>query len=102
MYAECLNLVHQIFSGHPDGLPLSGFMPVTKEICKLPSFFTSVLFKKLDVNNTGLVTMERLIGYWLDQNMLTADGATRIFSVLKQHDKNYLTQVGICSIFYFL
>lgn len=98
-YNECLNLVHQIFSGHDDGLPLSGmfstiafkrqdsvfsyhsstlssesfvkgstefmfacclltpaFMPVTKEICKLPSFFTSVLFKKLDVNNTGLVT----------------------------------------------
>lgn len=91
-YNECLNLVHQIFSGHPDGLPLSAFMPVTKEICKLPSFFTSVLFKKLDVNDTGLVTKERLIDYWLDQNMLTADGATRIFSVLKQHDKNYLTQ----------
>jgi len=26
--------------------------------------------------------------------MLTADGATRIFSVLKQEDKDYLTQVG--------
>jgi serine/threonine-protein phosphatase 2A regulatory subunit B'' len=92
VYAECLNIVNQIFSGHSDGLPLSAFMPVTKEICKLPSFFSSILFKKLDVNNTGLVTKERLIEYWLDQNMLTADGATRIFSVLKQEDKDYLTQ----------
>lgn len=45
---------------------------------------------------------ERLIDYWLDQNMLTADGATRIFSVLKQHDKNYVTQVGTFSMFQYL
>lgn len=32
------------------------FMPVTKEICKLPSYFSSVLFQKLDINRTGLVT----------------------------------------------
>jgi serine/threonine-protein phosphatase 2A regulatory subunit B'' len=70
----------------------TAFMPVTKEICKLPSFFSSILFKRLDVNNTGLVTKERLIDYWLNQNMLAADGATRIFSVLKQEDKDYLTQ----------
>ncbi|KAG0586111.1 hypothetical protein KC19_2G065000 [Ceratodon purpureus] len=92
VYAECLNRVNQIFSGYPDGLPPSAFMPVTKEICKLPSFFSSILFDRLDVNNTGLVTKERLIDYWLNQNMLTADGATRIFSVLRQQDKNYLTQ----------
>jgi hypothetical protein len=35
---------------------------------------------------------ERFIEYWVDQNMLTADTATRIFTVLKQPDKNYLTQ----------
>jgi len=34
----------------------AAFTPVTKDICKLPSFFSSSLFKKLDINNTGLVT----------------------------------------------
>lgn len=37
---------------------------------------------------------ERFMEYWVDQNMLTADTATRIFTVLKQPDKNYLTQVS--------
>ncbi|XP_024359768.1 serine/threonine protein phosphatase 2A regulatory subunit B''alpha isoform X2 [Physcomitrium patens] len=92
VYAECVNRINQIFSSYPDGLPLSAFMPVTKEICKLPSFFSSALFKKLDINNTGLVTKERMIEYWIDQNMLTADDATKIFSVLKQQDKDYLMQ----------
>ncbi|XP_024399888.1 serine/threonine protein phosphatase 2A regulatory subunit B''alpha isoform X2 [Physcomitrium patens] len=91
-YFECLDRVNRIFSGYPNGLPLSAFMPVTKEICKLPSYFSSVLFQKLDINRTGLVTKERLISDWLDQNMLVADGATRIFTVLKQHDTDYLTQ----------
>jgi hypothetical protein len=30
-------------------------MTITKEICKLPSFFSGILFKNLDVNSTGLV-----------------------------------------------
>lgn len=31
------------------------FMLVMKEICKLLFFFLSILFKKFDVNNIGLV-----------------------------------------------
>jgi hypothetical protein len=29
---------------------------VTRELCKIPSFFTTVLFGKIDKNNTGFVT----------------------------------------------
>lgn len=32
------------------------FKPVTKEICKLPSFFSAALFRKIDVDCTGIVT----------------------------------------------
>jgi serine/threonine-protein phosphatase 2A regulatory subunit B'' len=32
------------------------FRSVTKDICKLPSFFSSVLFKKIDVAATGTVS----------------------------------------------
>lgn len=34
----------------------SEFKPVTKEICKLPSFFSTVLFRKIDTEGTGIVT----------------------------------------------
>ena len=35
---------------------MSEFKPVTKEICKLPSFFSTALFRKIDVGCTGIVT----------------------------------------------
>jgi serine/threonine-protein phosphatase 2A regulatory subunit B'' len=53
--SQCLARIDQIFAGHPDGLPASAFMTITKEICKLPSFFSGILFKNVDVNGTGLV-----------------------------------------------
>lgn len=34
----------------------SEFKPVTKEICKLPSFFSAILFRKIDTEGTGIVT----------------------------------------------
>lgn len=36
--------------------PCAAFTTVTKEVCKLPSFFSSCLFKRIDVSNSGLVT----------------------------------------------
>lgn len=89
---QCLYKIDELFSGHPDGLPLSAFVPVTKEICKLPSFFSSSLFKKIDVNNTGVVTRNTFVDYWMRDNLISADLATRIFQVLKQPEKSYLTQ----------
>lgn len=35
---------------------ISEFKSLTKEICKLPSFFSVVLFGKIDANDTGYVT----------------------------------------------
>lgn len=32
------------------------FKLITKEICKLPSFFSTSLFRKIDINGTGFVT----------------------------------------------
>ncbi|KNA14936.1 hypothetical protein SOVF_102760 [Spinacia oleracea] len=37
------------------------FKAVTKEICKLPSFFSIVLFQKIDVNGTEFVTSVALM-----------------------------------------
>ncbi|KAH9698751.1 putative serine/threonine protein phosphatase 2A regulatory subunit B''gamma [Citrus sinensis] len=53
---QCLFRINQFFYGHSDGLQIQEFKLVTKEICKLPSFFSTALFRKIDVNNTGLVT----------------------------------------------
>ena len=40
---------------------MSEFKLVTKEVCKLPSFFSTALFRKIDVNGTGLVTRYTLL-----------------------------------------
>ncbi|KAK2638053.1 hypothetical protein Ddye_025848 [Dipteronia dyeriana] len=84
--------INQFFYGHMDGLQIQEFKLVTKEICKLPSFFSTSLFRKIDVNNTGLVTRDAFINYWIDGSILTMDVATQIFSILKQPDLKYLTQ----------
>ncbi|KAH9658905.1 putative serine/threonine protein phosphatase 2A regulatory subunit B''gamma [Citrus sinensis] len=57
---QCLFRINQFFYGHSDGLQIQEFKLVTKEICKLPSFFSTALFRKIDVNNTGLVTSNQL------------------------------------------
>lgn len=53
---RCLLRSNQFFYGHSDGLQLNEFKLLTKEICKLPSFFSTALFKKIDVDGTGVVT----------------------------------------------
>ncbi|KVI05130.1 Calcium-binding EF-hand [Cynara cardunculus var. scolymus] len=68
------------------------FKPLTKEICKLPSFFSTALFKKIDVDGTGIVTREAFVDYWVNGNMLIKDTATQIYTILKQPDLRYLTQ----------
>ncbi|XP_047322351.1 probable serine/threonine protein phosphatase 2A regulatory subunit B''gamma [Impatiens glandulifera] len=84
--------INQFFYGHPDGLQINEFKPVTKEICKLPSFFSTVLFKKIDTKSTGCVTRDAFVDYWVNGNMLTKDLATQIFSILKQSNLKYLVQ----------
>ncbi|KAL2325154.1 hypothetical protein Fmac_024212 [Flemingia macrophylla] len=80
------------FYGHFDGLQLHEFKSVTKEICKLPSFFSTALFKKIDVNFTGTITRDQFIDYWIRGNMLAMDLTTQIYTVLKQPYRSYLVQ----------
>lgn len=35
---------------------MSEFKSVTREICKLPSFFSTALFRRIDTNGSGIVT----------------------------------------------
>ncbi|OIV89788.1 hypothetical protein TanjilG_32142 [Lupinus angustifolius] len=80
------------FYGHLDGLQLNDFKSVTKEVCKLPSFFSTALFRKIDVNFTGTITREQFINYWIRGNMLAMDLATQIYTILKQPHQTYLAQ----------
>ncbi|KAM2052339.1 hypothetical protein FF2_033302 [Malus domestica] len=89
---QCLFRINQFFSGNSDGLQMHEFKSVAKDICKLPSFFSTSLFKKIDANSTGFVTRDTFVDYWVTGNMLTMDIATQIYSILKQPDLKYLTQ----------
>ncbi|KAI3816890.1 hypothetical protein L1987_10675 [Smallanthus sonchifolius] len=86
-------LIPQFFYGHTDGLQLHEFKPLTKEICKLPSFISVVLYKKIDVSGTGVVSRNAFVDYWINGNMLIKDVATQIYTLLKQPDLRYLTQL---------
>ncbi|AES61092.2 putative parvalbumin [Medicago truncatula] len=80
------------FYGHMDGLQLLEFKSFTKEICKIPSFFSTALFKKIDVNLTGTITRDQFIDYWIRGNMLAMDLPTQIYTILKQPHRTYLVQ----------
>ncbi|KAM1095818.1 hypothetical protein EV1_010710 [Malus domestica] len=53
---QCLFRIKQFFSGNSDELQIHEFKSVAKDICKLPSFFSTSLFRKIDANSTGFVT----------------------------------------------
>ncbi|KAL2555654.1 putative serine/threonine protein phosphatase 2A regulatory subunit B''gamma [Forsythia ovata] len=89
---RCLFRINQFFYGHMDGLQMNEFKPVTKEICKLPSFFSTVLFRKIDSDGTGVVTRDAFVDYWINGNMLTKDIPMQIYTILKQPDLKYLSQ----------
>ncbi|KAH1259495.1 Serine/threonine protein phosphatase 2A regulatory subunit B''beta [Glycine max] len=88
---KCLIRIDHLFHDHMDGLQIHEFKSVTKEVCKLPSFFSTSLFRKID-NGTGVVTRKTFIDYWINGNMLTKDIATQIYTILKQPQLKYLTQ----------
>ncbi|XP_020588881.1 probable serine/threonine protein phosphatase 2A regulatory subunit B''delta [Phalaenopsis equestris] len=89
---QCLTTINHLFYGHENGLRIQEFKSVTKEICKLPSFFSSVLFKKIDVDYAGVVTRDSFVDYWMKRNTITMDIPTHIFNILKRPDRNYLSQ----------
>ncbi|KAF5736743.1 serine/threonine protein phosphatase 2A regulatory subunit B''beta-like [Tripterygium wilfordii] len=92
MKERCLFVIDQLFTAHPDGLQVHEFKAITKEICKLPSFFSSTLFRKIDVNGTGVVTRDQFVDHWIRGCFLTMDLPTRVYAVLGQQDHGYLTQ----------
>ncbi|KAL5990536.1 hypothetical protein ACLOJK_011438 [Asimina triloba] len=66
---QCISRINQFFFGHPDGLQVQGglvtfsspfllseFKLITREVCKLPSFFSTSLFRRIDVGCTGMIT----------------------------------------------
>ncbi|XP_073297600.1 serine/threonine protein phosphatase 2A regulatory subunit B''beta-like [Primulina huaijiensis] len=89
---RCLFRVNQFFYGHMNGLQINEFKLVTKEICKLPSFLSTSLFRKIDVDCTGIVTRDAFVNFWINGNILTKDIGTQIYTVLKQPDLKYLVQ----------
>lgn len=46
------------------------------------------------VNLTLDLFRDTFVSYWIDSNMMTMDIATQIFTILKQPDRKYLTQVS--------
>ncbi|GJM90471.1 hypothetical protein PR202_ga06752 [Eleusine coracana subsp. coracana] len=58
---QCISTVDQLFAGHSNGLRLQEFRMVTRELCKLPTFFTTALFEKIDKDGTGFVTRYSVI-----------------------------------------
>ncbi|RLN42720.1 putative serine/threonine protein phosphatase 2A regulatory subunit B' [Panicum miliaceum] len=101
---QCLSRVDHLFFGG-EGLQIQEFRSVTKDICKLPSFFSSVLFKKIDVACTGTVSRFRFgnltlisehrdafVEYWINDNKIMMDMASQIFEILRKPGYNYLTQ----------
>ncbi|KAJ9169637.1 hypothetical protein P3X46_017803 [Hevea brasiliensis] len=89
---QCLSRINQFFSNHLDGLRIDEFKSITKQICKLPSFFSTALFRKIDSDCSGIVTRDAFIKYWVDGNMLAMDRTTCIFNILKQPENKYLIQ----------
>ncbi|XP_062201587.1 probable serine/threonine protein phosphatase 2A regulatory subunit B''delta isoform X3 [Phragmites australis] len=88
---QCLSRIDHLFFGG-EGLQIQEFRSVTKDICKLPSFFSSVLFKKIDVACTGTVSRDAFVDYWINDNKITMDMASQIFEILRKPGYNYLTQ----------
>ncbi|WZZ13838.1 hypothetical protein YC2023_106927 [Brassica napus] len=89
MNSQTVELILQLHFCH---FPIAEFKTVTKEVCKLPSFLSSVLFRKIDVDSTGIVTRDAFVKYWVDGHMLAMDLASQIYNILRQPGCEYLRQ----------
>ncbi|KAK4847771.1 hypothetical protein QYF36_005719 [Acer negundo] len=90
---QFISRMDHLFDNCLGGLHADEFKLVTKEVCGVPSFFSSALFRKIDIDCTGIVTRDAFTRYWIDSNILTMDTATQIYIILKQPGYEYLTQV---------
>ncbi|AQK60177.1 Serine/threonine protein phosphatase 2A regulatory subunit B''alpha [Zea mays] len=65
---QCISTVDQLFAGHSNGL------------------------RAPDKESTGFVTREAFIDFWVNNNLMSMDSATQVFTILKQQNHNYLTK----------
>ena len=49
-------------------------------------------YLKIYIYHTRVVTRDQFVSYWIDKKMVTMDLENQIFTVLRNPDKNYLTQ----------
>ncbi|CAN1245173.1 Serine/threonine protein phosphatase 2A regulatory subunit B''alpha [Linum grandiflorum] len=90
---QCLSKINKLFNNNLDGLHVDEFKYVAREVCKLPSFFSSALFRRIDAEGNGIVTREAFIKYWVENNMLTMDISTQIFEILKKPERRFLSKI---------
>ncbi|XP_039030979.1 serine/threonine protein phosphatase 2A regulatory subunit B''alpha-like isoform X2 [Hibiscus syriacus] len=90
---QYISKINHLFDNPLNGLKINEFKTVTKEVCNLPSFLSSALFRKIDIDCVGLVTRDAFIKYWVDGNMLTMDISSQIFEILKRPGCRHLTQI---------
>ncbi|KAF8388247.1 hypothetical protein HHK36_026913 [Tetracentron sinense] len=101
---QCLFRIDQLFYGHLDGLQVHEFKAVTKEICKLPSFFSTALFRKIDVDCIGVVTR---YAFLLISNVTTyalfviIEESFKIYGILS-YTSSLKTSKTYCFNFYYL
>ncbi|KMZ73509.1 Serine/threonine protein phosphatase 2A regulatory subunit B'subunit alpha [Zostera marina] len=88
---QCLSRINKVFFGR-DGLHVEDFALVTKEICKLPSFISSTLFKRIDSDCVGIVTRDEFVDFWVKRNMMSKNIESQIYNILKQPGFDYLIQ----------
>ncbi|MED6114498.1 hypothetical protein PIB30_080795 [Stylosanthes scabra] len=103
MIEECRFKIYELFNDHAEEgerMRVNEFKIVTKEVCELPSFFSTVLFEKIKNENQDYVTKEAFYDYWIEGNLLNTDQATKIFTVLKKPDVNYLTHDDFKPVLY--
>ncbi|XP_040361868.1 serine/threonine protein phosphatase 2A regulatory subunit B''beta-like [Rosa chinensis] len=55
-----LSRIDELFSSHMNGLQMQEFKTVTKEVCKLPTFLSSSLFREIDTGCSGIVARSSL------------------------------------------
>eukprot|EP01084_Bolivina_argentea_P203326 347295_1 len=91
--------ISMTWSGSPEGLSQSKFLPVTKMLCGFPRFFNSLLFDRIhelygdgSSSESGLekhITEAQFCAFWKAE-MEPFDDMDQLFRLLKQPQDNYI------------
>ncbi|XP_057733808.1 probable serine/threonine protein phosphatase 2A regulatory subunit B''delta [Arachis stenosperma] len=105
MIEECRFKIYELFNDYGEEaghlMHMKEFKFVTKEVCDLPSFFSKVLFRKINNNeNHAYLTKDAFYDYWINKNLMTCDKATKIYTLLKKPELDYLTHDDFNPVLY--